>query len=115
MGLPDVETRSFFTRFKERLHQEGNKDPGGRYFSVLLEQVFHEVPDVLAKLLFPACRPRQFRHPRVQTDFPYDTGRLADLATRKIVQMTRLFCLCDEASAFGKQQLGPAKWAVKPT
>ena len=37
MGLPDVEGRSFFGRFKDRLHHESKKDPGGRYFSVLLE------------------------------------------------------------------------------
>jgi hypothetical protein len=80
MGLPDVEGRSFFARFKERLHQEGNEDPGGRYFSVLLEQVFRETPEVLAKLLFPTCRANRFRQARVQTDFPYNFGRLADLA-----------------------------------
>jgi hypothetical protein len=31
-------------------------------------------------MLFPTCRASQFRHARVETDFPYKSGRLADLA-----------------------------------
>lgn len=79
MDLPSAERRSFFVRFKKRLQQEGS-DPGGRYFSVLLEQVFYEIPEVLCKSLFPTCRKGQFRHARVETDFQYAPRRFADLA-----------------------------------
>jgi len=80
MDLPDIEKKSFFARFKEHVRKEGSKDPGGRYFSILLEQVFLETPEALAKSLFPTCRTSRFRHARVQTDFQYKPERLADLA-----------------------------------
>ena len=38
------------------------------------------MPEALAKFLFPTCRASKFRNARVQTDFPYNPGRLADLA-----------------------------------
>lgn len=75
-----MEQRSFFGRFKRRIQQEGTKDPGGRYFAILLEQIFSETPEVLAKLLFPTCQESKFRHAQVITEFRFQPDRQADLA-----------------------------------
>ena len=71
---------NFFSRFKGRLKQADERDPGGRYFSTLLEEVFHEAPDALRDVLFPASRKADFQNAKVTTELKYDGTRRADLA-----------------------------------
>src|SRR5438309_8522293 len=71
---------SFFGRFKGRLRKLDDRDPGGRYFAVLLEQAFLEAPELLGAVLFPNSRRGWIKHSRVMTEYPYRVRRRADLA-----------------------------------
>ena len=71
---------SFFTRFKKRLTVATESDPGGRYFAVLLQQVFQESPDALRQILFPRSIKAKFSDARAFTERDHVETRRADLA-----------------------------------
>ena len=72
--------QSFFRRFKNRLWDSHGSDPGGRYFAILLEQLFYEDKTVLREALFPTLKLSELIESRVSTEFPLPNGRRADLA-----------------------------------
>jgi hypothetical protein len=73
--------RNFFSRFKERVQLGSGRDPGGRYFAILLEQVFYEIPDILPAVVFRLPRNRRFRATQAITEYYFLPGkRAADLA-----------------------------------
>jgi hypothetical protein len=72
--------RSFFGRFKNRLRDSDGRDPGGRYFAILLEQLFYEDPAVLRDVIFPDLRISDLNGSRISTEFSLPSGRRADIA-----------------------------------
>lgn len=71
---------SFFGRFRKRMLDETGDDPGGRYFSILLEAAFNEEPGVVGKALFPSTPSNRFLSARASTEEHYRSRRYADLA-----------------------------------
>jgi hypothetical protein len=72
--------RTFFGRFKNRIKDETGQNPGGRYFSILLEQIFQEDPALFGSALFPNLQKSQLKTARVLPEYRLANKRIADLA-----------------------------------
>ncbi len=62
------------------VRESRDQDPGGRYFSMLLEQVYNEAPDVMRRALLPGAPTAAFAGSLARTEWEYAPGRIADLA-----------------------------------
>ncbi len=71
--------KPFFSRFKSIVRDSRDQDPGGRYFSILLEEVYNEAPDLMWRALFPDVR-SGFAGSWACTEYEYAPARVADLA-----------------------------------
>jgi len=77
------QSRSFLSRFKERVKDAADQDPGGRYLSILLEQVMLEHPVEISRALFPDLSKRQAKEARPTIEWRFQgkrQKRQADLA-----------------------------------
>jgi hypothetical protein len=72
-----MKRESFFGRFKKRIQEETGASPGGRYFSIVLREVFHEHPEEIWTSIFRIADPRARR---AHVEFNYSEGKFADLS-----------------------------------